>query len=190
MLWAVGRGDNTAVMRVVGLLRGVNLGPSRKLKMADLRSAVESLGHTDAETYLQSGNVVFTPKGRSTSGLGAGISAALAEAVGIDVAVVTRTGAQMAKIVAACPYQVEDPTKLVVTFLESPADAKVLDAFDATPFAPERLTVHGTEVYLDLPGGQARSNLVVAVGKLKTPGRGAATTRNWRTVLALAEMSR
>ncbi len=129
MLWASGHSDNTTInggMRVVGLLRGVNLGSSRKLKMADLRSAVESLGHTDVETYLQSGNVVFTPKGRSTSGLGAGITAALAEAVGMDVAVLTRTGAQMAKIVAACPYQVEDPTKLVVTFLESAADAKVL----------------------------------------------------------------
>ena len=189
MLWASRHLDNTGRMRVVGLLRGVNLGPSRKLKMADLRAAVESLGHTDVETYLQSGNVVFTPKGRATAGLGKGISAALAEAVGMDVAVLTRTGAQMAKIVAACPYQVEDPTKLVVTFLESAADAKALKAFDAAPFAPEGLTVHGTEVYLDLPNGQARSNLVVALGKVKTPGRAAATTRNWRTVLALAEMS-
>ena len=58
-------------MRVVGLLRGVNLGPSRRLKMADLRAAVESLGHTDVETYLQSGNVVFTPAGRATEDLGA-----------------------------------------------------------------------------------------------------------------------
>ena len=176
-------------MRVVGLLRGVNLGPSRKLKMSDLRAVVESLGHTDVETYLQSGNVVFTPKGRATSGLGVAISTALADAVGMDVAVLTRTGARMAAIVAACPYQVDDPTKLVVTFLEGTADAKPLKAFDATPFAPEGLTVHGTEVYLDLPGGQARSNLLTALAKVKTPGRAAATTRNWRTVLALAELS-
>ena len=109
----------------------------------------------------------------------------------MDVAGLTRTGAQMAKIVAACPYQVEDPTKLVVTFLESAADAKALKSFDACPaLAPERVTVHGTEVYLDLPNGQARSNLVVALGSAKSPGRVAATTRNWRTVLALAEMSR
>ncbi len=47
-------------MRVVGLLRGVNVGGNNRLKMADLRAAVESLGHTDVETYLQSGNVVFT----------------------------------------------------------------------------------------------------------------------------------
>ena len=176
-------------MRVVGLLRGVNLGPSRKLKMADLRAVVESLGHTDVETYLQSGNVVFTPKGRATSALGAGISAALAEAVGMDVTVLTRTGAQMAKIVAACPYQVEDPTKVVVTFLAgrpTPAPAKDLDL---ASFAPEGLTVKGTEVYLGLPDGQARSKLLEALWKRQDPGAASATTRNWRTVLALADMS-
>ena len=106
-------------MRVVGLLRGVNLGPSRRLKMADLRAAVESLGHTDVETYLQSGNVVFTPAGRSTTDLGAAITAALRDAVGLDAGVLTRTGTQMAKIVAANPYDRDDPTKVVVTFLAS-----------------------------------------------------------------------
>src|SRR3954447_7653368 len=76
----------TGVMRVAALLRGVNLG-RRQVKMADLRAAVESLGHTNVETYLQSGNVVFTPEG-STTGLAAGLTKAL----GIEIAVVLRTG--------------------------------------------------------------------------------------------------
>jgi uncharacterized protein (DUF1697 family) len=176
-------------MRVVGLLRGVNLG-KRQLKMAELRAAVEALGHTEVETYLQSGNVVFTPHGGAPKGgFGPAITAALAEAVGMDVPVLTRTGTEMREIVAACPYHVEDPTKLVVTFLESAADGRALKTFEADPFAPEDLTVRGTEVYLNLPFGQARSKLVVALGKIKTPGHAAATTRNWRTVLALADMS-
>jgi uncharacterized protein (DUF1697 family) len=176
-------------VRVVGLLRGVNLG-KRQLKMAELRRIVESLGHTDVETYLQSGNVVFTPAGRAPKGgFGPAITAALADAVGMNVPVLTRTGAEMKKIVAACPYQVDDPTKLVVTFLKSAADAKAAKSFDASPYDPEGLTVKGTEIYLNLPFGQARSKLVVALGKVKTPGAAAATTRNWRTVQALAEMS-
>ena len=64
MLWVARYRDNPrhTLGRCVssGLLRGVNLG-RRQLKMADLRTAVEALGHTDVETYLQSGNVVFTP---------------------------------------------------------------------------------------------------------------------------------
>ena len=49
------------------------------------------------------------------------------------------------------------------------------------------IKVH-TELYLDLPGGQARSALVAALGRHKVFGA-VATSRNWRTVLALAEMS-
>jgi uncharacterized protein (DUF1697 family) len=173
-------------MRVVGLLRGVNLGPSRRLRMADLRAAVESLGHTEVETYLQSGNVVFTPHGGGD--LGAGITAALREAVGLDAGVLTRTGAEMAAIVAANPYDRDDPTKVVVTFLGRAADAAPARDLDLDAFAPEGLTVHGTELYLDLPHGQARSPLVAALGKQKVFGA-VATTRNWRTVLALAELS-
>ena len=76
MLW-VGRGTgttsdrsamrHTGAMRVVGLLRGRQPRHSRQLKMAELRAAVESLGHTDVETYLQSGNVVFTPAAKGAS---------------------------------------------------------------------------------------------------------------------------
>ena len=48
--------------------------------------------------------------------------------------------------------------------------------------------MHGSEVYLDLPSGQARSPLLAALAKV-APDDGLATSRNWRTVLALAEMS-
>ena len=174
-------------MRVVALLRGVNLGGSRKLAMADLRAAVASLGHTDVETYLQSGNVVFTPRGRPT---GETISAAIGEATGLDTKVLLRTGKQMAAVVRANPYPVDDPTKVVVTFLASRADAKALADIDVASFAPEALTVHGSEVYLHLPGGQGRSKLAAALAKVKTPGAAWATTRNWRTVEALAAMTR
>jgi uncharacterized protein (DUF1697 family) len=161
-------------MRVVALLRGVNLGPSRTLKMSGLRAAVESLGHTDVETYLQSGNVVFTPKGRPD---GDAVRAAIKDTAGLDTNVLIRTGKEMQAIVGANPYPVDDPTKVVVTFLASAADAKAVRALDVESFAPEELTVHGTEVYLHLPGGQGRSKLA------------AATTRNWRTVEALAAMT-
>ncbi|HEU5420497.1 MAG TPA: DUF1697 domain-containing protein, partial [Streptosporangiaceae bacterium] len=46
--------------RYAALLRGINVGGRNKVAMADLREIVESLGHTDVATYIQSGNVVFT----------------------------------------------------------------------------------------------------------------------------------
>ena len=102
MLWLGCDQDNlarrvrhTGTMRVVGLLRGVNLG-KRQLKMAELRAAVESLGHTDVETYLQSGNVVFTPAGAPAARTsGRGSPRRWRAAVGMDVPVLIRTAAEL-----------------------------------------------------------------------------------------------
>ena len=99
----------------------------------------------------------------------------------------TRTGAEMAKIVAANPYVREDPTK-------SGRDVPRGEGREAGPRprrgAPSRLYAHGSEVYLE-PPARARpcSPLLAAVAKV-TEDDGLATSRNWRTVLALAEMSR
>lgn len=41
------------------LLRGINVGGSRKLPMGDLRTLMEGLGYTGVRTYLQSGQAVF-----------------------------------------------------------------------------------------------------------------------------------
>ena len=43
---------------IISMLRGVNLG-KRRVKMEALRGLYESLGLRDAQTLVQSGNVVF-----------------------------------------------------------------------------------------------------------------------------------
>jgi uncharacterized protein (DUF1697 family) len=169
-------------MRVAALLRGINLG-KRQVKMADLRAAVEGLGHTDVETYLQSGNVVYTPARHPTAELAAGLSTAL----GIRIEVVLRTGKELAKVVAANPYPVDDPTRVVVTFLAERRPKKALDGVDQAACAPDEFTFTGRELYLKLPNGQARSKLMEALAKQDLGTT--ATTRNWRTVTALADLT-
>jgi hypothetical protein len=41
------------------MLRGVNVGGHNSIKMESLRTMCESLGLRGAQTYVQSGNVVF-----------------------------------------------------------------------------------------------------------------------------------
>ena len=174
-------------MRVVALLRGINLGPSRRIAMGDLRAIVESLGHTDVETYLQSGNVVFTPRGRASKDPGPSLARALAEATRHDIPVVTRTGAELAQVVAECPYHVEDPTRLVVAFLGEAVDLGDLALGDLSAYLPDELTIRGRELYVSVPNGQARSKLMEALTKRTLPT--VVTVRNWRTVVALAELT-
>ena len=106
----------------------------------------------------------------------------------MDVHVLIRTAAQLRKIVASDPYKREDPTKVVVAFLEHAADAKPAKELHLPDFEPEGLTIRGTEIYLDLPGGQARSKLLDALGKKKVFAN-KTTSRNWRTVVALRDMT-
>ena len=172
-------------MRVVALLRGINLG-SRRLSMPMLREIVESLGHTDVETYVQSGNVVFTPASED-SDLAETLSAALAERSGLEVKVIVRTADELERVVEGNPYQVDDPTKVVVAFLADEVELGDLALGDLSSYLPDELTLAGRELYVSLPNGQARSKLMEALTKRRLPTT--VTVRNWRTVLALAELT-
>src|SRR6186997_1339114 len=87
----------------VALLRGINVGGARKLPMADLAALLTGLGLEDVRTYIASGNVVF----RAPSGgraLASRIERAIEEATGLDVAVLLRTPAELAKVVERNPF--------------------------------------------------------------------------------------
>jgi uncharacterized protein (DUF1697 family) len=174
-------------MRVVALLRGINIGPNKRIAMPALRSIVEGLGHTDVETYLQSGNVVFTPKRKAPSDLATSLEAAIADATGHDVPVVVRTAAELRKVVSARPYPVDDPTRVVVGFLADAIDLGDLALGDLSAYLPDELTINDRELYVSVPNGQARSKLMEALTKRGMPTT--ITVRNWRTVSALAELS-
>jgi uncharacterized protein (DUF1697 family) len=173
-------------MRVAALLRGINIGSSKRIAMPALRSIVEALGHTDVETYLQSGNVVFAQRGRADPG--PALSAAIADATGLEVDVVTRTGAELARVVEANPYPVGDPTKVVVGFLADAVELAELELGDLSDYLPDELTVVGREVYVSVPNGQGRSKLMEALTKRRLATT--LTVRNWRTVEALASLTR
>ena len=171
-------------------LRAINLGSHNKLAMPKLREIVEGLPATDVSTHVQSGNVVFRSTLRSAAKVEQALEKALKKEAGLEVRVMVRTPAQLAKLVDGCPFaaRCDDPTKLHVTFLEeAPAKAK-LEAIDPEGFLPDEWAVDGREVYLFCPEGYGRSKLSNAYfeGKLKVAG----TTRNWRTVTTLAELTR
>jgi len=173
-------------MRVAALLRGINIGPHKRIGMAALRTIVESLGHTGVETYLQSGNVVFTLAAGAPKHVAAQLERAIADATGHDVPVVVRSGKELARIVDSSPYAVDDPTKLVVVFLGEAVELGDLSLGDFGTYLPDELTLAGRELYVSVPNGQGRSKLMEALTKRRLPTT--ATARNWRTVAALAEL--
>ncbi len=165
----------------VGLLRAVNVG-GRKLSMASVVAAASDVGCVDARTYLQSGNVVFS----GSRAVASRLSAALSSAAGFEVPVLLRSAAEMAAVVAGQPLDGPDAA-WHVTFLESKPPAASVSGLDPSAYGADSFLVAGRHVYLRTPGGYGRTKLTNAFFERKLGV--VATTRNWRTVCALAEMA-
>ncbi|MGH8300727.1 MAG: DUF1697 domain-containing protein, partial [Steroidobacteraceae bacterium] len=81
----------------VVMLRGINLGPSRRVPMADLRALLATAGHGDVRTYLQSGNVVLRSDATPEQ-LEASARALISQRFGFQVPVVVRTRPELAAV--------------------------------------------------------------------------------------------
>jgi uncharacterized protein (DUF1697 family) len=170
------------------LLRGVNLGAHNRIRMPELRALVEDLGCTDVSTYVQSGNVVFR-SGRGAAPLAKAIEQGIRSEIALEVTVVIRNGRQLARLVAGSPFggPKGKENTLYVTFLAGKPDRERARRLAEESYDPERFELVGEDVYLFFPNGYGRSKLNNAL--LERRLGVAATTRNWRTVTALAELT-
>ncbi len=158
--------------------------------MAELRALVESLGFGGVTTYLQSGNVVFTGTG-SARAAAQSIRGRIAADIGLEVPVLVRTATQLADVVRSTPYGAlgADPKTLHVTFLASEPGGDGVGALlgRAEEFGDDRFEIVGREIYLHCPGGYGETKLNNSY--LERRLGVTATTRNWRTVTALADLA-
>ncbi len=175
--------------RYIALLRGINLGSSRRVSMQDLRAILGDLGYTDVATLLQSGNAVFTGPRRQADKVCAEVSQAITERLGMPVRCVVRTASELAAVVAANPFpeHAGDGAKLMVAFLSGPVDRSTVDDVDPAGFAPDEFRLGGREIYLWLPNGASGSRIPVDFWDKKT--KLLSTMRNWNTVTKLLAMT-
>lgn len=170
------------------MLRGINLGPHNRLSMPEFASALESVGLREVKTYLQSGNVVFASS-ESPDKLPHLISQTIKKKFGHDIDVWVKSAAELKRIAGSNPFLAgpgADVTKLHVTFMAGVPNPELLLTVNPDLGGDDKWAPIASEVYLYCPGGYGRTklnnNLFEKRFKL------AATTRNWKTVLALAEL--
>ena len=171
---------------LVSLLRGVNVGGHHTVKMDDLRSLYESLGLRNVETFILSGNVIFSTAARDRNALAKRLEAAIEKKFGFPCDVVLRSAGELRDALARNPFAERpeiDPAKLLITFLSGDPDPEGAAKVRALDIAPEELQIDGREVYVYFANGMARPKLQwQLVGKLmKAPGTG----RNLNTVRKL-----
>jgi uncharacterized protein (DUF1697 family) len=176
---------------VVSMIRGINVGGNRMVKMERLRALFGALGLGSPRTYLQSGNVVCEATAAQARSLGLSVERRMARDLGFEVSVVVRTASEMTAAVAANPLAGRagvDPQFLHAVFLvRRPAGAS-LDG-PALPFLKGEIAeLVGDTVYLYCPNGYGVSKISNAYFERRLGAR--ATARNWRTVTALEELAR
>jgi uncharacterized protein (DUF1697 family) len=174
----------------VGLLRAVNLGPHNKVPMAGLREVVTGLGLEDAQTLLQSGNVVFRCSGRTPAQLEQSLEAAVAKRLGVETEFFVRSAKEWQAVIAENPFPKEakeDPGHLLAVLLKDAPDAKAIAALQNAITGREVVRAKGRTAYIVYPDGIGRSKLTSALIEKKLGTRG--TGRNWNTVLKLGALA-
>ena len=134
--------------RLIAFLRAINVG-GHTVTMERLRKEFEALGLKDVETFIASGNVIFTSRANPAA-LEKQIEGRLRASLGYDVATFVRTVAEVAAVAGYQPFpaaQIEDGATIYVGFVDRPLDAAAARAVMTFKTETDDFRVKGREVY-------------------------------------------
>ncbi len=172
----------------IALLRAVNVGGHGKVSMADLRAFLSTLGFSDAQSLLQSGNLVFTNK--KTTDLETLLEREARKRLGLETDFFVRSASEWDAVVAANPFPKEaarSPASFLVMVLKKAPAMDAIEALHAAVSGPERVSISGRHAYLVYANGIVGSRLTNVLIERKLGVRG--TARNWNTVLKLQALA-
>jgi uncharacterized protein (DUF1697 family) len=171
--------------KLVGLLRGINVGGRNKLRMVDLRELCDSIGFSNVSTYIQSGNLVLrsdlSPKEVSSM-----LKIAIKDAFDIETSVLMIDGQEFIKIAEAYPFDVKNHKEAHIMFLAGKPAPEVFDTLKKLDFGNDKMKLTSKALYLHLPNGVAEAS--ISFPKLERALGVMATARNTRTVDKLIKM--
>jgi len=174
--------------RYVAFPRSINTG-KRKVLKEDLLGVAQDTGFKEARTYLASGNLLLWGDHAGGEALETALEDALEARIGLRTDFMVRSLADLRAIIDGNPFKAEaqdHPSHVIVNFLKAPLPEGDEDILRAANSGPERFVARDRELYIDFPISIADSVLDRDWKKSKRNPVG--TTRNWNTVLKLAEL--
>ncbi|WP_127018674.1 DUF1697 domain-containing protein [Flagellimonas beolgyonensis] len=171
----------------IALLRGINVGGQKKIKMAELRSVLENMDLKNVQTYIQSGNIVFGHNDTDTKALEIRVHDKIEKHFGFDVPVLILESKDVGRILNESPFEDDGDNKLYYVLLKNAPNEGLKAAFNNLQFDQEDFHITDTCVYLFCRNGygNAKLNNNLIERKLNVE----ATTRNHKTMLKLLELS-
>ncbi|HTA29953.1 MAG TPA: DUF1697 domain-containing protein [Candidatus Cybelea sp.] len=172
------------------IIRGINVVGCKIIKMEALRRMFEALKFKNAQTYIQSGNVIFQDKKTDGEVLAKKIAKRIQADFGFDVPVMVKEPGEMKEVLRNNPFvgaRQRDVAKMHVTFLSHEPAKEGLEKIKAGNYGVDEYVIWGKAIYLFCPDGYGNTKLNnnFLESKLKVT----ATTRNWRTVNELVRIA-
>jgi uncharacterized protein (DUF1697 family) len=174
----------------IALLRGINVGAHKRMKMEKLVASCAACGYSGAKTYIQSGNVVLKAAKMPAEKLSKTLAARIATDFGFSADVISRTREELGAIIAGNPLLKErgiDTEKLHVVFLAEPPELSAIKKLQTLTIAPDLVRIANREIYFYFPNGVSGSSLWKH--PLDKVLEVSATMRNWNTVNELFAMA-
>ncbi len=170
----------------IALLRGINVGGHKRIKMADLRAYLSGIGLIDVQSYIQSGNIVFKSESTAKGGLADSIQAVILKEYGFEVPTLILKVEDLERALALNPFKEEALDKVCYTFLDRNPEEDLVAECLKLDYSPERFAIKESMIWLYLANGfgRAKMNNNLFERKLKVH----ATARNWNTVNKLIAM--
>jgi len=174
----------------IALMRGINVGSTRKLPMAELRALCTEMGWARPETYIQSGNLIVDAPGDA-----AAVRRLLEQEIGdrfglkpIDV--IVRAASEWAGHAQANPFADDTaalPKLVHLCLSRDPLKPDAAEALRARAVAGERIETANGALWIDFAdSGVAKSKLTPAF--IDKCAGSPVTARNWNSVQKIAEM--
>lgn len=174
----------------ISILRGINVSGQKLIKMVALKKIYESLNFGTIQTYIQSGNVIFSSTENDPKALETIIASKIASEFGFEVPVIVLNAKTWQTIIDNNPFAKDDQKEsscLHVTFLAEKPIPFSKESILEKKAPNEEIDFTQNAVYLYCPNGYGKTKLTNSFleNKLKVK----ATTRNWKTAKKLLQLT-
>lgn len=174
----------------IAILRGINVNGQKIIKMDKLKDLFVHLNFKNVKTYIQSGNSIFQSENTDCQDLEKQIQQTILSNFGFEVPTMVKSKTDWQTLAKNNPFVDEraiDITKLHVTFLSEIPEQGLIEKIEQGNYGADQWIIIDKTIYLFCPDGYGNTKLSnnFFENKLKVT----ATTRNWKTVNELLQMT-
>lgn len=177
--------------KYIALLRGINVGGHKKIKMADLRYILSQEGYMDVQTYIQSGNIIFSSTESEIATIAEKMERIIEKHYGFHVPTHIITHQYLISVLHQNPYKKDDrkERKLMnFAFMYTQPITENIAKLTCYSYPNEEIILANQMIYCYYGAGAAKAKFTGNFMEKKL--NVTLSSRNYNTVLKLIEMSK